>query len=79
MSESRLELAGKQAFENFISIDGQAAAPKVVLEFGKPRRYPEKIASGSETDFLAKGLVLGSRRAPLKTGGSVHIFSACSQ
>ena len=31
VSKSRLELARKQAFENFISIDGEAAAPKVVF------------------------------------------------
>ena len=53
-SESRLELAGKQAFENFISIDGQAAAPKVVLEFGKPMRYPEKLPVGPRRTFRQK-------------------------
>ena len=56
VSESRLELAGKQACENFISIDGQAAAPKVVLEFGKPRRYPEKLPVGPRRTFRQKAL-----------------------
>ena len=57
------------------------AAPKVVLDYGiwKTQALSKMFASGSEAHFAAKGLVLGSRRAPLQTGGSVQRISACSQ